>query len=79
VPEVQFLVTPAIEAQLNERQKRMVMLLVQGGELTSRRCEEDFHVTRDTTARDFKVLIELGVARKQGKGRSTRYVYAGKT
>jgi ATP-dependent DNA helicase RecG len=79
VPEARLLVTPAVEAQLNERQKRMVLLLVQGDELTSRRCEEDFHVTRDTTARDFKLLIELGVARKQGKGRSTRYVYGAKT
>jgi len=79
VPETRLLVTPAVEAQLNERQKRMVQLLVKGEELTSRRCEDEFQVTRDTTARDFRLLIQLGVARKQGKGRSTRYVYGAKS
>ena len=72
VPEARLLVTPAIEAQLNARQKRIVLLLLQGEELTSRRCAEEFNVSRDTTAHDFNLLIELGVARKQGKGRSTR-------
>jgi len=79
VPEKQILVTPAMEAQLNERQRAMVSLLVQGEELTSRRCEEKFGITRDTATRDFNVLIELGVARKVGQGRSTRYVHAAKT
>jgi ATP-dependent DNA helicase RecG len=40
-------VTPAIEAQLNERQKKMVPLLVAGERLTSRRCEDEFGVARD--------------------------------
>jgi ATP-dependent DNA helicase RecG len=39
------LVTPAIESQLNERQKKMVVLLASGEELTSRRCEVEFGVT----------------------------------
>jgi predicted HTH transcriptional regulator len=76
VPEKQLLVTPAIETKLNERQKTMVLHLVQGEELTSRRCEEEFGVTRDTTSRDFSLLVELGLAKKEGQGRSTRYVYA---
>ena len=79
VPEKQLLVTPAVEAQLNERQKRMVLLLVQGEELTSRRCEETFGVTRDTANRDFKLLVELELAQKEGKGRSTRYVLKNRT
>jgi predicted HTH transcriptional regulator len=74
VPEARLLVTPAVEAQLNERQKKMVLLLVQGEELTSRRCEAEFSVTRDTANRDFILLIKLGLARKEGQGRSTRYV-----
>lgn len=75
VPEQHLLlVTPAAEAQLNERQRKMVLLLVQGEELTSRRCEAEFAVTRDTANRDFGILIKLGLARKQGRGRSTRYV-----
>jgi predicted HTH transcriptional regulator len=70
------LVTPAAEAQLNERQKKMVALLVAGEKLTSRRCEEEFGITRDTAARDFGLLMELGVATRQGSGRSTSYVLA---
>lgn len=36
MPETKLRVTPAVEAQLNERQKEMVLLLVQGDTLTSR-------------------------------------------
>ena len=79
VPEKQLLVTPAVEAQLNERQKQIVLLLVQGEQLTSRRCEETFGVTRDTTNRDFRLLVELGLAQKEGGGRSTRYVLKNRT
>ncbi|KAF0215232.1 MAG: transcriptional [Geobacteraceae bacterium] len=69
-------ITPAIEARLNERQQKMVTLLVTGEALTSRRCESEFGITRDTAARDFALLLELGIAEKQGKGRSIRYVLA---
>lgn len=79
VPEKQLLVTPAVEAQLNERQKQIVLLLVQGEQLTSRRCEEAFGVTRDTTNRDFRLLVELGLAQKEGGGRSTHYVLKNRT
>lgn len=79
VPDSRLLVTPSIEARLNERQKKMMLLLVQGEELTSRRCETEFRVTRDTAARDFGLLIELGLAKKRGQGRSTRYVWGGET
>jgi len=70
------LVTPAVEAELSQRQKKMVALLVQGETLTSRRCEEEFHVTRDTANRDFRLLMELRIARRIGAGRSTHYVLA---
>ncbi len=66
-------ITPAIEAQLNDRQKKMVGLLAAGEELTSRRCEKEFGVTRPVTAKDFANLIQLGLAEKVGSGRSTRY------
>jgi predicted HTH transcriptional regulator len=74
VPEKHLLVTPAVEAQLNERQRKMLLLLVQGNELTSRKCESLFSVTRDTANRDFILLMEMGLLRKVGRGRSTRYV-----
>ena len=54
-------------------------LLAAGEKLTSRRCEEEFGITRDTAARDFGFLLALGVAIRQGSGRSTSYVLAVKT
>ena len=74
-----MMVTPAVEAKLNGRQKRMLALLVAGEKLTSRRCEQEFGITRDTATRDFGLLLELGLAVRQGRGRSTSYVLAGKS
>lgn len=68
------LVPPSVEDQLNKRQKKMVELLVNGKELTSRMCEGIFGITRDTASRDFKKLISSEIATKIGSGRSTRYV-----
>ena len=67
-------VTPAIEAQLNKRQKKMLVLLVAGEKLTSHRCEQEFGIVRDTASRDFAPLTELGLADRQGRGRSTSYI-----
>ena len=66
-------ITPAIEAQLNERQKKMVLLLNAGEELTSRHCESEFQVSRPVTVKDFTTLVDLGIAERVGAGRSTRY------
>jgi len=73
VPETSLLVTPAVEAQLNERQRKMMQWLAEGKELTSRQCEAKFGVTRPITSGDFGRLVELGLAEKVGSGRSTRY------
>ena len=74
-----MVVTPSVEARLNERQKKMMLILVQGEELTSRRCEAEFQVTRETAAQDFNLLMELGLAKRIGKGRSTHYILGTKT
>jgi len=68
-------IEPSVESKLSERQKRMVALLAEGEELSSRRCEQEFGISRDTANRDFKLLLRLGLARKEGAGRSTRYRY----
>lgn len=73
VPETQLRVTPAIEAQLNDRQRKILQWLAEGQELTSRQCEAEFGVTRPITASDFGKLVDLGLAEKLGGGRSTRY------
>ena len=67
------IVPPAVEDQLNDRQKKMVALLATGEELTSRRCEIAFKVTRPVTVKDFGILVQLGLAQRAGLGRSTRY------
>jgi len=66
-------VTPAVEAQLNERQRKMMKLFVEGKDLTNRQCEAEFGVTRAVIVLDFRKLVEMGLAEKQGAGRSTRY------
>ena len=68
-----ILVEPAVEAQLNERQKEMAAILAQGGRLTSKECQKAFGVVKDTVNRDFHLLVELGIAEKAGGGRSTQY------
>jgi len=67
-------ISPAVEQTLNERQKKMAELLLQTQELTSRKCQELFGISSPTAAADFQTLIEAGIAKKVGKGRSTRYV-----
>jgi len=71
--EKRLLVTPAVEARLNERQRKILQWLAEGQELTSRQCEAEFGVSRTITAGDFGLLVELGLAEKLGAGRSTRY------
>lgn len=73
VPETLLLVTPAVEAQLNERQRRMMQWLAEGRQLTSRQCQAEFGITRPITVADFGKLVELGLAERLGAGRSTRY------
>ena len=73
VPETRLLVTPAVEVQLNERQRKMMQWFAEGRELTSRQCEAEFGVTRPVTAKDFRKLVKMGLAVKIGAGRSTRY------
>jgi len=73
IPENKLLVTPAIESHLSNRQKKMVKLLVEGKELTSRECEEKFGITRPVVTKDFGKLIEIGIAEQFGAGRSTKY------
>ncbi len=73
VPEQLMRVTPVLEAQLNERQRKMMQWLVEGKELTTRQCEVEFDITGHVIAGDFRKLIEMGLAEKLGAGRSTRY------
>jgi predicted HTH transcriptional regulator len=68
------LITPAVEAQLNERQKKIVLEVQQRGLVTSGWCRKHLPVVYDTIRRDLLGLVELGLLQPEGKGRSVRYV-----
>ena len=74
VPAARLTVTPAVEAQLNERQKRILQRVLEAGSVTRRWCVEEFEVANDTAGRDLRALTELGLLATEGKARALRYV-----
>ena len=68
------LITPAVEAQLNKRQRSMVARLVRGEELTSGESQKRYKVSAQALHRDFQKLVSLEIAKAVGSGRSARYV-----
>ncbi len=66
-------ITPAMEARLNERQKRIILHVQEYGEITSGWCRKEFGVTYDTANRDLLELVESGLLVRVGKGRGTRF------
>jgi predicted HTH transcriptional regulator len=73
VPESRLVVTPAVEAKLNERQKRIVAHVLETGSVTSGWCLKEFGVVYNTAYRDLDTLVRLGVLNQEGRGRGTRY------
>jgi predicted HTH transcriptional regulator len=74
VPESRLLVTPSKEARLNERQRAIVLHVLENGSVASGWCRERFGVAYQTVYRDLSGLLELGILRRTGSGRATRYV-----
>jgi len=74
VPEKRLLVTPAVEAKLNERQKRIIQQVLVAGSVTRRWCVAQFKIANDTAGRDLKGLTEMGLLDTEGKGRAVSYV-----
>ena len=74
VPEARLRVTPAVEAQLNERQRKILAHAVEAGSVTTRWCIETLGVVRDTAHRDLVGLVELGLLTRRGSGRAASYV-----
>ena len=74
VPEIQLLVTPSVEAKLNERQKRIIQQVLVAGSVTRRWCVAQFNVANDTAGRDLKGLADMGLLGAEGKGRAVSYV-----
>jgi len=74
VPETRLLVTPAIEAQLNERQRRVMTEVFTSGFVSSGWMVRELRVTYDTANRDLKGLAEMKLLVREGRGRAAKYV-----
>jgi predicted HTH transcriptional regulator len=77
VPEKQLLVTPAVEAKLNERQREILAYVLTEGTVTNRWCRARFNVVYNTAYRDLQGLVDLGLIEPVGSGRSTKYIPKG--
>jgi len=69
-------ITPAIEAQLNERQKKIMIEVQKSGAVTSGWCRKQFGITYDTANRDLLALMKLGILERKSRGPGTRYELA---
>jgi len=67
-------ITPAIEAQLNDRQKQIMAHVINQGSVTNRWCRSRFHVVYNTAYRDVQGLVHLGLLQPVGTGRSVKYI-----
>ncbi len=72
--DVQGLIPPSVEAQLNDRQKRIMVEVQAVGSVSTSWVIEHLGVVRDTARRDFEHLKGLGLVRRLGRGRSVHYV-----
>ncbi len=72
-------ISPAVEAQLNRRQKKIMIQAQTKGAVTSGWCRKTFDVTYDTALRDLSALVEMGLLARVGEGRTTRYELKART
>lgn len=74
VPEARLLVTPAIEAVLDERQKAILAYALESGSVTTGWVMEAFGIVRDTAHRELVRLVELNLLLRRGYGRGAGYI-----
>lgn len=74
VPEARLVVTPSIEAQLNERQREIIAYVLAQGSVTNRWCRARFRVVYNTAYHDLQALVALNLIEAVGRGRSVKYV-----
>ena len=72
--DIQGLIPPSVEAQLNERQKKIMVQVQTEGSVTSGWCRKTFGVAYQTVYRDLTGLVDAGLLEQTGAGRSTRYI-----
>jgi ATP-dependent DNA helicase RecG len=73
VPEARLTITPAMEACLDERQKRIIAQAAEAGVVTNRWCVQHLKVVKDTAHRDLVELVERGLLVRTGQGRNVAY------
>lgn len=66
-------ISPSVEAQLNDRQKGIMVQVQREGTVTSGWCRKAFDVTYDTANRDLLDLVERKLLIKGGRGRATHF------
>jgi ATP-dependent DNA helicase RecG len=65
---------PAQEERLNVRQLKILEEAVLQQSVTSGWCRKAFDISYDTANRDLLEMVDLGLLRREGKGRGTRFV-----
>jgi predicted HTH transcriptional regulator len=74
VPEARLMITPAVEALLNDRQKRILARVLEVGEVTSGWCVKEFRVAYDTASRDLKALAKMKILVRVGHRKASKYI-----
>jgi ATP-dependent DNA helicase RecG len=60
---------------LNERQIEALLLWKNEGEITTGKYRSKFKITDRTALRDLKELVNLGLLKKIGDKKATKYIY----
>ncbi len=71
-----YRISPEQRSRLNQRQLDILNLIWQRGRITSKVCQEEQKITRETANQDFRRLISLGLVLRMGTGKGTYYVLA---
>ncbi len=62
-------------SELNERQKKAFEYVIKNGKITNSDYQEITRVSKKTSSRDLKKLVDLGLFKKQGEtGKGTHYI-----
>lgn len=61
------------DLQVNERQLKAVRYVKETGKITNKEYQEINQTTRETSKRDLEVLVNKGVIKRRGKGRTVYY------
>ncbi len=73
-PEGKMLVTPAVETQLNKRQRKALAEVIASGSVSSGWLVKHLSITYDTANRDLKELAKLNILVREGHGRAAKYI-----